>query len=263
MKNKRINQGTTRFTHAITRRPARTLGAGETTAALGAPDLSLALAQFAAYVAALHTCGLAVTILDPLVEFPDAHFVEDTAVVTAEVAVISRSGAGSRRGEQGHMMSELAKHRTTLAIEAPGTLDGGDVLMVGRHFLVGVSDRTNEEGAAQLGCILADHGCTWQAVEVGAGLHLKSSVNLVAENTLLVTAGFADSEALTNFKKIVVPATEEYACNTLLVNDHLLLPEGYPQTREVLESMGMPVICLDTSEFRKMDGGLTCLSLRF
>lgn len=251
------------FIRAIVRKPGKSLAAGETTARLGTPDHALALRQFAAYTEALADCGLKVIILDSLEEFPDAHFVEDTAVVTPLVAVLSRPGSPSRRNETGPMAAELARHRTVVPIEAPGTLDGGDVLMVGEHFLVGVSDRTNQEGASQLGRILERHGYTWQPVLVGEGLHLKSSVNLVGNNTLLVTPGFADHPALAGYEKVVVPPEEEYACNTLLINDSLLMPTGFPRTRRLLEVTGLPIISLDTSEFRKMDGGLTCLSLRF
>lgn len=251
------------FSRAITRQPAPTLGAGETTASLGAPDHGRALEQFAAYVAALEACGLQVQILSPLPEFPDAHFVEDTAVITAKVAVISRPGAESRRGEEQHMQPFLEEHGSLARIEPPGTLDGGDILMVGNHFLVGVSERTNQAGARQLGAILTAHGHTWEEVPVGAGLHLKSSVNQVGAGRLLVTSDFADQPALQKFDRVVVPDEEAYACNTLLVNGRLLMPRGYPRTREMLEKEGLPLFTLDTSEFCKMDGGLTCLSLRF
>lgn len=252
-----------RFTRALTRRPAPTLGQGETSSRLGAPDHALALEQFDAYVAALRACGLTVTILGPLDSFPDAHFVEDTAVVTPEVAVITRPGAASRLGEQEYMEPEIAQHRPIVRIQDPGTLDGGDVLLVGRHFLVGLSDRTDAAGAGQLGHYLERHGYTWSTVEVAAGLHLKSSVNHIGGDRLLVTAEFADHPALDGYTRLVVPEGEEYACNTLLVNDRLLAPAGFECTRRLLEDTGLPVLTLDTSEFRKMDGGLTCLSLRF
>lgn len=251
------------FTRAVTRQPAASLGAGETTATLGAPDHALAMEQFAAYVAALQECGLQVQVLDPLPEFPDAHFVEDTAVVTSKVAVISRPGAASRLGEEAAMQPVLGAHRPLVHIAAPGTLDGGDVLMLGGHFLVGVSDRTNEEGARQLGRALESHGFTWQPVTVGAGLHLKSSISHLGHGTLLVTPDFAGHPALADFERVLVPVGEDYACNLLLINGRALLPAGYPLTRRLLEERGLPVITLDTSEFRKMDGGLSCLSLRF
>lgn len=252
-----------RYNRAIVRRPGPTLADGETTARLGAPDHGLALAQFEAYAEALRACGLSVTILAPLPAFPDAHFVEDTAVVTPELAVITRPGAESRRGEQQYMEPEIAQHRPIVRIEEPGTLDGGDVLQVGGLFLIGLSERTNLEGAQQLGRHLEVSGYRWRTMPVGAGLHLKSSVNLLGPDTLLVTRDFAGHEALAEFQQVVVPAGEEYACNALLINGRLLIPEGFPGTRALLEETGLPLLALDTSEFRKMDGGLTCLSLRF
>ena len=132
-----------------------------------------------------------------------------------------------------------------------------------RRFLPEHESRTEEEGARQLGAILEPHGFSCRTVPVGEGLHLKSSVNLVADKVLLVTASFADRRELAGYRKIVVPAGEEYAANTLLINGTLIMPAGFPRTRGLLESLARPVIELDTSEFRKMDGGLTCLSLRF
>jgi dimethylargininase len=255
-----------RFTRAITRRPARTLARGEISAAaarLGEPDHALALQQFEAYVAALRDCGLVCTILGPLDNHPDAHFVEDAAVVTAEVAVVTRPGAPSRLGEQQYMEPEIAQHRPIVRIEEPGTLDGGDVLQIGREVLIGLSDRTDAEGARQLGHVLEARGYRCRTIEVEAGLHLKSSVNHVGSGTLLVTAAFAGHPGLREYDQLVVPEGEEYACNTLLVNDRLLVPAGFAGTRELLGATGLPILVLDTSEFRKMDGGLTCLSLRF
>jgi len=251
------------FTRAILRRPGQSLDRGITTADLGTPDLNLALQQFDLYTRALETCGLSVEILDPLEEFPDAHFVEDSAVVAPGVAVVSRPGAGARRGEAALMESTLAAHKPIRRIESPGTLDGGDVLMVENHYLIGVSDRTNAAGARQLGAILEEFGHTWQTVPVAAGLHFKSSVNVVATDTLLLTAEFAQAEALSGYKHILVPEHEAYACNVLLVNGRLLVPSGYPETLSRLRKLGSEIIEVDTSEFRKMDGGLTCLSLRF
>ena len=251
------------FTRALCRRPSPDLAAGITTADLGSPDFILACEQFDQYVVHLCECGLDVTVLNALEGFPDAHFVEDTAVVTPDVAVITLPGAAARQGEQHSIAKALDAHRTLAAIESPGTLDGGDVLMIGTHFLIGVSDRTNEEGARQLGAFLEAHGNTWQAVPVAAGLHFKSSVNLVGPDTLLVTEAFAGREELAAYKLICAPPGEEYAANTLLINGRLIMPEGYPGTRAGLEDLGQPIIELDTSEFRRMDGGLTCLSLRF
>jgi dimethylargininase len=239
------------------------MAAGITTADLGAPEPAAARKQFAAYVKALTGCGLALTVLGPLDGHPDAHFVEDTAVVLPERAVITNPGAPSRQGEVNTIAAALAPFRETVAIRPPGTLDGGDVLMVGGHFFIGLSDRTNPDGAAQLRDILAGHGYTATLVPVADGLHFKSSVNLVADGTLLTTRAFADHPAFGGYRRIVLPAGEAYAANTLLVNDRLIMPAGFPETRRLLQALNKPIIELDTSEFRKMDGGLTCLSLRF
>ncbi len=251
------------FTHAITRRPGKEMAAGITTSDLGLPDYPKALDQFDAYVEALNHCGVAVTVLDPLEGYPDAHFVEDAAVVTPDMAVITNPGAASRKGEVPSIAAALKPFRKTVWVQPPGTIDGGDVLMIGDHFFIGLSDRTNAEGASQLGDALAGFGCTWTPVPVAAGLHFKSSVNAVGRNTLLTTQAFADHPALAGFHRIVVSPQEEYAANTLHVNGHLIMPAGFPDTFKRLQALGEPVIELDTSEFRKMDGGLTCLSLRF
>jgi len=250
------------FSHALCRRPCPDLGAGQTTSPEGQPSFELALEQHAGYVALLESLGLKVSVLDAEAGYPDAHFVEDTAVVTPHVAVITRPGHENRRGEEVTIAPHLSPHRPLVHITAPGTLDGGDVLMVGNHFFVGLSERTNQEGADQLGRTLEQHGHTWQAVPVGAGLHLKSGVNEVGE-ILLVTEAFSKREEFREFPQIVVHVNEQYAANTLRINDHLITPEGYPRTRELLQKTGLTIHELPLSEMRKMDGGLTCLSLRF
>ena len=251
------------FNQAITRRPGQEMGRGITTSSLGPPDHARALAQFDAYVAALETCGMTVTVLDPLEGYPDAHFVEDTAVVTPEVAVITRPGAEARRGEVDTIAAALQPLRKTERIQPPGTLDGGDVLIIDRRVLIGLSQRTNRHGAEQLGAILARYAYTWTPVPVAAGLHFKSSVNAVRSDTLVVTPELADHPALADWRRLVIAGADAYAANTLLVNDHLLMPTGFPAVHGMLAQLGMPILELDTSEFRKMDGGLTCLSLRF
>jgi dimethylargininase len=251
------------FAHAITRRPGKDMAAGITTSTLGPPDYQKALNQFDAYVEALSNCRISVSVLEPLEGYPDAHFVEDAAVVTPDMAIITNPGAASRKGEVHSIAAALRPFRTAVWIQPPGTLDGGDVLMVGRHFFIGLSDRTNEAGAQQLGDAVAGFGYTWTPVPVAAGLHFKSSVNALGKDTLLTTQAFADHPALAGFKRIVVLPREEYAGNTLLVNDRLIMPAGFPDTRNKLRSLKMPIIEVDTSEYRKMDGGLTCLSLRF
>lgn len=252
-----------RFTHALARRPGKEMTAGITTSNLGRPNIVKALDQFDAYVDALTACGVGVTVLGALEGYPDAHFVEDAAVVAREGAVVTRPGAPSRRGEVSSIAAALQPMRRLVHIRSPGTIDGGDVLRVGRHFFIGLSDRTNASGAGQMGSALAEFGYTWSTVPVAAGLHFKSSVNAVGEKTLLTTRPFGDHPALAGFNRIVVPAQEEYAANTLLVNGHLIMPAGFPDTRRQLKTLDKPIVEVDVSEFRKMDGGLTCLSLRF
>ncbi|MCP4426905.1 MAG: amidinotransferase [Chloroflexi bacterium] len=251
------------FTHAVTRKPGANFGQGLTNSTLGTPDYTLMLAQHAAYVAALRAAGLELIELDALLAYPDAHFVEDTAVITPDVAVIAHPGAAARRGEEAAMAPILAQHRPIARIEAPGTLDGGDVLMVGTRFFIGISERTNESGAEQLGCILERYGASWTAVPVAAGLHLKSDVNEVGKNTLLVTKAFADRPELADYEQIVVDRDEGYAANVLLVNGRLIIPRGFPKTKQKLLAWGADIVELDVSEACKMDGGLTCMSLRF
>jgi dimethylargininase len=142
-------------------------------------------------------------------------------------------------------------------------VDGGDVLMVGNHFFIGLSERTNVEGAQQLTSYLSHYGHTAETVPVAAGLHLKSSVNYIGKNTLLVTKSLADYSGFAKFEKILLDADEEYAANTLWVNDTLLVPKSFPKTRARLARLELGIIELDVSEVRKMDGGLTCMSLRF
>lgn len=250
------------FKHAICRRPGPELGSGQTTATLGAPDFAKALAQHDAYVATLRELGLEVTVLDALPDYPDAHYVEDTAVVTPHVAVITLPGHPSRQGEQESIAAVLADHRPLARIAAPGAIDGGDVLMCGNHFFIGISERTNAAGAAQLADILAGHGHTASTVPVAAGLHFKSSVNEVGE-ALLVTSDFLNRPELSGHECLAVPAGEEYAGNVLGINDHLLVPAGFPGVHGLLEGRGHKLVVLEMSEMQKMDGGLTCLSLRF
>jgi dimethylargininase len=251
------------FIHAIVRKPGPNYAQGITTSDFISANFTKALHQHQAYVKTLRSIGLEVIILDPLPDYPDSYFVEDAAILTPEVAVITRPGAETRQGEASAIAPVLAEYRETVSIQAPGTLDGGDVLMVGRHFFIGISDRTNTEGTEQLGFILEQHGYTWTPLPVSGGLHLKSGVNFVGGNTLLLTQVFSARYEFNSYEMVVVDEAETYAANTLWVNDHLIMPAGFPKTRHNLENLGLPIIELEVSEARKMDGGLTCLSLRF
>ncbi len=251
------------FTHAITRLPGENFADGLTTANLGRPGYPLILQQHHAYRQALLSLGLDVIVLPAEPAYPDAYFVEDPAIITPKIAVITCPGAPSRRGEETTLEPFLEYYRPLHHIQPPGTLDGGDVLMVGEHFFIGLSERTNIEGATQLATFLADARHTSETVILAGGLHLKSSVNYAGKNTLLVTKSLIDHPAFSNYQKILIDDDEAYTANTLWVNDTLITPKGYPKTLARLIKLGMKIIQLDVSEVQKMDGGLTCMSLRF
>ncbi len=259
------------FTHAIVRPPGRNFAAGLSSAAQGAPDVNRALEQHARYVQALRECGLEVTRLEPDEAHPDSTFVEDTAIVTGRGAVLTRPGAPSRMGEVAGMGACLQRFHAHLpVIEAPGTVDGGDICEADGHFLIGVSARTNEQGARQLARQLDLLGYTSGVIDIRANpalLHLKSGIAYLGEG-LWVTDGSIDQElrsapGITMRDVIVVSSAEAYAANCVRVNDAVLVAAGYPRMSAALEARGCRVLPLDMSEFRKMDGGLSCLSLRF
>lgn len=251
------------FTRAIARRPSPEMIHGISTARLGLPDPGLALKQHDAYVRALEGGGLTVDVLDPEPGFPDGCFVEDVAVVCEGVAIVGSLGALVRRGEQETVAPALARFRPIVHVEPPATFEGGDVLRMGNLFFIGLSTRTNSAGARSLAAILRSHGHEVRIVDCDIGLHLKTDVNPVGEDVLLVSPYFDLLPEFADFRRIVVEDDEAHARNSLWVNGTIFTPTGFPRTREKLERLGMPVMTLDVSEFRKLDGGLTCLSLRF
>lgn len=253
-----------RFTSAIVRPPSPTFVHGLTTSQLGKPEYAKALDQHAAYVDALQRCGLKVTTLDPDDRFPDSTFVEDTALVTADFAIITRPGAPSRQGEVEAIDDALRKHfKIVERVIAPGTVDAGDIMMVGTHFYIGLSSRTNLEGATQLIKILRAHGRTGSSVPLENALHLKSVVSYIEHNNLVVTSNMAVCQEFAELDKLIVPDDERYAANCLWVNGTVLVASGNPKLKSKIKSLEYPVIELDMSEFQKLDGGLSCLSLRF
>lgn len=255
------------FTRALVRPPASTFADGLTTAGLGAPDLPLALAQHEAYVKALEACGLSVTRLPADDRFPDSTFVEDTAVLARGLAVLCRPGAPSRAGEVEAIRTALKSFfPSPVAIEAPGTVDGGDVCEAGDHVFVGVSERTNEAGGRQLAAHLATCGLETTLVDVRGIpglLHLKSGIAWLGGRTLALARPFAGRPEFAGWDVLDVPTGEEYAANAVLVNGRVLVATGYPRFAAAVDALGLPVVALDMSEFRKLDGGLSCLSLRF
>ena len=229
---------------------------------LGPPDMPLLRQQHQYYVDTLQSLGVEVTVLDELDTYPDAYFVEDVAIVVPEVAVVTRPGAQSRRGETGFIEQSLAHFRGIERISQPGTLDGGDVLIVGQHCVVGLSERTNRAGAEMLGEILRGHGYRTDIIDVTEALHFKSNVNFLDEHSLLVTQQSYWLDCLADYRKFVVPEGEEYAANVVWINGSILVSESYAGTCRLLQENGFNTITMPTSEIEKMDGGLTCLSLR-
>ena len=251
------------FKYALTRKPGKNFTKGITTSDPGIPDYKLILKQYKDYVKTLSYVGLEIIELDSHPGYPDGYFIEDTAVITPDVAIITNPGAYTRKGEEDTVEPILSRYRKTIRIKDPGTLDGGDVFNVGTYFFIGISNRTNIEGAKQLGRILERYGNMWTAVHIKSGLHLKSSVNYVGKKTLIITEDFATLDAFNAYDKIILSKADDYAANTLFINDHLITPKGFPDTWKKLKSLGFKIIEIDVSEARMMDGGLTCMSLRF
>jgi dimethylargininase len=249
------------YSKAIVRRPGRNFAEGITTANLGKADFEKALEQHAAYCDALRGCGLELIVLEADERYPDGCFVEDTAIVTSEAAVITRPGAASRMGEEAEISETLSEFRKIETVKLPGTLDGGDVLRVENHFFIGISGRTNKRGARQLSAILSKYGYTASETEVGSGLHLKSGIAYLGKGNFITVEGFSKMAGSSGI--IISDPEESYSANCLPVNDFLLIPGGFPKSKKKIVEFGYIIIELDMSEFRKMDGGLTCLSLLF
>jgi len=255
------------FRNAIVRPPDSRFAEGLTTAGLGAPILERALEQHARYCEALERCGLFLTRLDPDPRFPDGTFVEDAAVLTPGCAIVTRPGAESRQGEVAEIREALARfYRSIRAIEAPGTVDGGDICDAEGHFFIGISERTNEAGARQLAGFLEKEGYTSSFVDVRKTrglLHLKSGIAYLGDRRLVLIDALAGREEFRGYDVVRVEASEEYAANCVRVNDRVFLAAGFPALEKSLIRLGCKVVPLEMSEFRKMDGGLSCLSLRF
>lgn len=252
-------------TKAIVRRPGKNFHEGITTAKSGMPDFKKALRQHGLYCDILRQCGLDVTVLEADEKYPDSCFVEDTAIITEKTAVITRPGVKSRQGEEAEIAQILSSLIKTETIRYPGTLDGGDVMRMDNHFFIGISGRTNREGSRQLSQFLSEYGYSSSEIIVGPGLHLKTGITYLDRGNFLATREFAQkfTGILPDSNIILVDNDEAYAANCLLVNGFLLMPAGFPKTKEKISESGYNIIEVNVSEFRKMDGGLTCLSLLF
>ena len=255
------------FTRAIVRTPAANFAAGLTSVDLGKPDYDLALEQHAAYCRALENCGLALTRLAADERYPDSTFVEDAAVLTARGAIITRPGAASRLGETAEIRSVLLDHYPRVSeIYEPGTLDGGDICEAGGRFFIGVSHRTNQHGAAQLAGVLGAFGYDSTLIDIrGLSniLHLKSGLAYLGGNRMLVIDELKRLKPFSDYELLDVDSAEAYAANCLPVNERVLVAAGFPKLEQQLQNLGYETLALEMSEFQKMDGGLSCLSLRF
>ena len=231
---------------------------------LGKPNYYNARKQHAEYVKALEECGLKVTVLQPDERFPDSCFVEDVALCTPHCVIITNPGADSRKGEIQSMPLIIQRFYSNIEyITDPGTLEAGDVMMVGDHYFIGLSERTNKEGAEQLISILEKHKMTGSIVALEKVLHLKTGVAYLENNNMLACGEFVEKPEFQKFNILEIPEEESYAANCIWVNGTVIVPEGFPISLDIVKSAGYKTSVVDVSEYRKLDGGLSCLSLRF
>jgi dimethylargininase len=251
------------FTKAIVRKPGKSLVIGLTEAGLGKPNYDKAIKQHAGYVKALQNCGLEVLELPADENFPDSTFIEDVALLTPHCAVITNPGAPSRKGEIVSIKEVIREYyKDVEEIHSPGTVEAGDIMMVGNHFYIGLSNRTNAAGAEHMISILNKYGMTGSTVKLEKVLHLKTGLAYLENNNLIACGEFLSNSEFKKFNIIEIPEEENYGANCVWINDKVLVPEGYPVTKCKIKAAGYNVIEIDVSEFRKLDGGLSCLSLR-
>jgi len=224
-------------------------------------DGGRAAEQHLAYEKQLEALGCEVRSLPAEAELPDSVFVEDAAVVFDELAFLARPGAESRRGEVESIAQALKPYRKLARIEPPGTLDGGDVLRVGKRVFVGLSRRTNQAGIEQMHALLPVYGYSVESVPVERCLHLKSAVTQVGEGALLMNPAWVDASAFRGLELIEVDAAEPFAANALLVKGVVVYPAAYERTRKRLAERGLGVVTVEVSELAKAEGGVTCCSL--
>ena len=253
------------FTNAIVRTPGRSIAEGlSNSKTLGLPNYKQAIIQHQSYIDALTKCGLDVHVLEPCEEYPDSTFVEDVALITPNCAIITRPGAPSRRGEVYEIEFVLKQRFNNIeVIEAPGTIEGGDIMMVGEHYFIGLSERTNLEGARQIIQILIKYDMSGSTISLKKVLHLKTGLSYLEKNNLVVCGEFINDSCFEKYNPIEIPENESYAANCIWVNESVIIPLGYPKTKQRINNAGYAVIETDMSEFQKLDGGLSCLSLRY
>ncbi len=254
------------YERVITRPPCANFAEGLTHGRLGKPDVNLAVSQHQQYVTALRRCGVDVTVLSPDDDYPDSCFTEDEAVVTDRLAVIPSPCRASRQGEEIRIrpIIEAFYGGFIEEIRRPGTLEGGDICRAGNHFFVGISSRTNEEGANQFAEIVKKYGFTVDFCDIrGINiLHLSTGMSYIGDNTVICVPEFKNFPAYKPYRVISTGAKEAYAANCIRVNEKLIMAAGFPGTEKKLKKAGFDVITVPMSEFEKQDGGLSCLSLR-
>jgi dimethylargininase len=249
---------------AITREVSPNIGNCELTHFAREPiDLGRAQAQHRQYQDCLADLGCKIIALPAEPELPDSVFVEDTALVLDEVAVILRPGASSRRPETSSIAAALAPYRKLAHLEPPGTMDGGDALRIDKKIFVGLTSRSNAAGVEQLRHLLKPYGYEVQGVPVRGCLHLKSAVTQVAADTLLINRALVDAEALLKLQRIEVDAAEPCGANGLWIRDTVIYPAAFPATRQRLQERGIAVRVVDVSELAKAEAAVTCCSLVF
>jgi len=252
------------FTKAIVRTPCRAMVNGLSSANLGTPDYHKALLQHADYIEALKECGLQVTVLPADENFPDSTFVEDVALMTPRCAILTNPGAPSRTLETRSMLKSISDfYENVEMIEAPGNVEAGDIMMVGDHYYIGLSERTNQAGAKQMIAFLESYGFQGSMVKLAEVLHLKTGLGYLEDDNLLACGEFLYKPEFQKYRLLRVDPDEAYAANSVWINGTVLTPKGFPKTRSLIESAGYNIREVDVSEFEKLDGGLSCLSLRF
>lgn len=252
------------FTDALVRTPAPSVVNGLRSGGQDDPDHRIVLAEHLAYVDALRAAGVAVEVLPPLDDYPDSIFVEDPAFVVPEGAILLRPGTPSRLGESAELAAVLERRFATVKTLDRGYADGGDILILPDEILVGLSARTDREGAERFAELMAGFGRTVRVVAPPAGtLHLKTASSLIDEMAVITTPALADAGLFGDLDVIVTPEGEEAAANLLRVNDVVLVGAGYPTTAALVAARGLSVVPLAVSEIAKIDAGLSCMSLRW
>jgi len=249
---------------AITRQVSLAINQCELTHLAREPiDYERARAQHKQYEDALHTLGLDVISLDSEPDLPDSVFVEDVALVVDECAIMLNPGAASRRPEVASIKKALAPYRDIFRIQPPGTVDGGDILTIGRSVYVGISSRSTEDAIEQMKVILEPRGYEVRAVRVTGCLHLKSAITQVSKDTLLINPEWVSKDVFPSMKFIEVDPSEPYAANAVLVDDTIIYSSSFPKTQAKLQAVGIRMIIVDADELAKAEGAVTCCSLIF